>query len=530
MAEGWAVVSRKPASGGDDGWAVTSRKPQRKRTAGDEVTGFMANVNRGLGIGDEVAAGFSTAQGLLTGRHRFGADQPGNVVTNNLRMVRDAYQNELAGQRKHEDDFAAERPLTAALARGTGGALTLAAPAGPGAQAFATGGRAVNALRGATVAGLTGAAYAAADRGTLEERAGAAAQTARDPLTLTLGAVGGSLATPRARKAPPVKQGAPATVERLQQRRKDAYDDVEASGFRFTTDDINALANTIEAEVRTRGGPKGAKAFPDADAMVARLRALAAEPGGPTIPQLDLLRRDIYDVLVAPEGKEAFLGKIMRRNIDEMTQAVDAPFIQDARSANIRYEKASALADRVRSAELAAGRANSGENFGNALRQKVSPLIDPLHSAELGNLTPAEAAGLERVVMGDATQNALRTWSNRLRSPMWTGTATTPAALLGFASGGPGGGAAAAGITAAGMQVAGQVLRRAAEARTSQNVQAVLDLFEAGGEEAAAAVRLLTTDPAYAELRQQLANDLAVQAGVQGASAQGAARTYAAPR
>lgn len=489
---------------------VTADKPtpkKRKRSLVEDVTGAMANVNRGLAIGDELAAAGGVVTGLFTGRHKL------------TDPVVPAFKAELATQRGREDSFATDRPRVAALARGTGNALTMAAPVGPGAQAFATGGKAVNALRGATVAGLTGAGYAAVDRGTLGERVAAASKAATDPLTLTLGAAGGALAAPRAQKAPSPQKGAEATVERLKARRKDAYDDVEASGFRFTPENINDLADTIETEVRTRGGPKGAKAFPDADAMVARLRALAAEPDGPTIPQLDLLRRDIYDVLVAPEGKEAFLGKIMRGKIDDMTKALDAPFIQEARAANIRYEKAGAVADRVRSAELAAGRANSGENFGNALRQKISPLIDPLHSAEIGNLTPAEAAGLERVVIGDPTQNALRTWSNRLRSPMWTGTATTPAALLGFAGGGPGGGAAAAGLTAAGMQGVGQVLRRAAEARTSQNVQAVLDLIEAGGEVGATAIRLLATDPAYAELRQQLANDLAVQAGVQGASA-----------
>jgi hypothetical protein len=341
------------------------------------------------------------------------------------------------------------------------------------------------------------------------------------------------MATPRAQRAPITAkdaEGADDVVARLKTARKQAYDDVEATGFRFSSDDIKGLADRIETEIRARGGPKGAKAFPDADAMAARLRALADEPGGPTIPQLDLLRRDIYDVMVAPEGKEAFLGRAMRQSIDEMTKAKDAPFIQAAREANIRYEKAAAIADRVRSAQLAAGRANSGENFGNALRQKISPLVDPLHSAQIENLTAAEKAGIERVVMGDPTQNALRLWSNRLRSPMWTGTATTPAALLGFAAGGPAGGAGAAGLTAAGMQGVGQVLRRAAEARTARNVQAVLDIIARGGEEAAEATRLLVTDPVYAELQQQLANDLAVQAGVQGASAQGASRVYAEPR
>ena len=37
-----------------------SERATRKRNWQGEVTGFMANVNRGLGIGDEVVAGAKT--------------------------------------------------------------------------------------------------------------------------------------------------------------------------------------------------------------------------------------------------------------------------------------------------------------------------------------------------------------------------------------------------------------------------------------------------------------------------------------
>ena len=99
---------------------------------------------------------------------------------------------------------------------------------------------------------------------------------------------------------------------------------------------------------------------------------------------------------------------------------------------------------------------------------------------------------------------------------MWTGAATTPAALMGFAGGGPVGGGVVAGGVAAGMQAAGQTLRRAAEARTMQNVRAVMDLIEQGGEVAAEVTRQLN-NPQYSELRAQIANKLAGQSGVQSA-------------
>lgn len=186
--------------------------PKASKNLFDEVAGFGANFNRGGAVGDELAAGFGVATGLLTGRHRFGADKPGNVVANNLGMLRDAYKSELAGQRAREKDFDTDRPRAAALARGTGMAATAVVPGGQTTNLFASGSRAVNAVRGATAAGLTGAAYSAADAGTLQERAGAAARTARDPLTLGLGAAGGAVAPARART--PKRRVAPE-VERL---------------------------------------------------------------------------------------------------------------------------------------------------------------------------------------------------------------------------------------------------------------------------------------------------------------------------
>lgn len=176
---------------------------ERKRSVAENVTGFMANVNRGLGIGDELAAGAQTAVNVFAGRTpitEVGAD----------------FRRSMAQQRQVEDQFAAERPRTAALARGTGMAATAAVPVGNTANLFAQGSRAVNAARGATVAGLEGAAYAAADRGTAGERLAAASRTARDPLTLALGAGAGSLAT--ARRAPRPKPQARSNAQILAER------------------------------------------------------------------------------------------------------------------------------------------------------------------------------------------------------------------------------------------------------------------------------------------------------------------------
>ena len=195
-----------------------ARKPQ-KRTWVDNVAGLAANYNRGTGVLDELSAAGSVVEGLVTGRHRFGNDKSGNIFANNAAMLRDAYNNELAGVRNTEDSFSAAHPNVAALARGFGMASTVAIPTGGQANIFnqavriptTVAGRAVpavvagrqipqvavNAARGAGLAATQAGAYAAVDRGTIGERGAAAGRAMVDPATLALGAGGGALATRR---------------------------------------------------------------------------------------------------------------------------------------------------------------------------------------------------------------------------------------------------------------------------------------------------------------------------------------------
>jgi hypothetical protein len=153
----------------------------------DTISGLMANVNRGLGVGDELAAGANTIRDVVTGK-----SGPDLVQT---------YKDELAGQRNRESSFATAHPNAAALARGTGMAATAAIPAGNSANLLAQSPRLVNMARGAVTGGLTAAAYGAADAGSPAERLKAASEGATNPLALGLGAVGGGLGPAASRGA-----------------------------------------------------------------------------------------------------------------------------------------------------------------------------------------------------------------------------------------------------------------------------------------------------------------------------------------
>jgi hypothetical protein len=441
----------------------------------EAVTGFMANFNRGSGIGDELAAAGGVVTGLFTGRHK---------LTDN---AAEAYRRELGYQRGAEDQYATTNPNAAALARGTGMAATVAVPAGNTANLFNQGvrvaGRQVpqvlaNAARGSGIAATQAGIYAATDRGTLAERGEAMGRAMIDPLTLAFGAGGGALATQRRGKP----QAAPAypTVAELGQKKRDLYTQANASGFTFADNDIRGLAQRVTAEFQKRAGsgPEGKMALPISNTLRARLDEMA-NTGNVTLEQLDNLRADAYEMAVAQGGAESVIGRFLRSEIDQLMDGYNVPLIKEARQANTQWMKAREIANRQRSGELGAASANSGQNVVNAQRAKIRPTIDPLHSSEITNWTPDEAAAVERVVMGSPEGNKLRDRSNFLRNPIVGSGAAAVGAAMGIGGGPVGSATLGIGIPAF-MQFAGQHYRKRAEDVTRREIEELMRLIAEG--------------------------------------------------
>lgn len=458
------------------------------------IAGFMSKVNRGMGIGDELAAGAGALKDVVTGNSGWNVAQ--------------TYQDELAHQRALEDGYQAAHPHMAALATGTGNAALMAVPAGPGAEAFAGGNLMTNAARGATVSGLTAAGYGAADRGTVKQRLMTAAKNSRDPVTLGLGAVGGALATPRAAPADPTP-----TLETLAPQRDAAYQAVRDSGVKYTPEAFQGLTQDIAGALDEQGFNAGL--HPKTAAMMQRIGESDRGAGGmsPTLEQLDQLRQQIgRDVAASPDAGERRMGQIMRGKIDDFIANAGpdaitggdpqqgAAMIAKARDLNTRVAKLESLDQLDQAAADRAAASGSGGNVNNATRQNVIRFKN-----DTGNLTPDERAAAQKVIDGTMTGNALRQVGKL--SPAGNGlmTAGHIAMLL------PTHGASA------GVAVTGAVAKAASDAITARNVGALRDLIASGGQVAAEVTRQLA-DPAYANLRAQLANDLAVQGGVQGAA------------
>lgn len=291
---------------------------------------------------------------------------------------------------------------------------------------------------------------------------GDAAQAANEALINT--ALSG--ARPAGIKGVPLPK--PMDVAGLKAAKTAAYKVADASGYRFPSADVQAVADDVGAKIRDMGGPKAAELLKPSDAMHARLDALAKAPEGVSPTQLDSLRSDVYDLLVKPGGADAKIGGEIRKQIDGLFSASGNSDILAARDLNTRYMKAKEVTDRVDSAELAQETAGTGGNQ-NAIRQKLKPLIDPKSPQRIRNLTPDEVKAVRNVTKGTAMQNALR---------LLTAFDPTAGKLQAMLSAGMG--AASHGASLAMMPV-GMAAKAGEQAISAKSVQALLDLISQGG-------------------------------------------------
>lgn len=210
-------------------WAKANPPKSRKLSVGDHALGALANLNRSLVIGDELAGAFNTGANALMGKIPMGKN-PLEALSN----VKKDFDKSMKQQRGYEDAYMEKAPLAANFARGTGSAATMLVPAGKSVQALEMGSRLTNMGRSAVTAGLAGAGYAAADRGTVKERIEAASKAVRDPVTLALGAAAGAMA-PARRTAP--KQKISPDVVTLREKGVDLTPGQASGGFGKAVED-----------------------------------------------------------------------------------------------------------------------------------------------------------------------------------------------------------------------------------------------------------------------------------------------------
>lgn len=497
----------------------------------DDLTGGIATLLRGTGVGDElnaaIAAPFNATASALAG--------------NGFDLVGGFNQN-LAAQRQAEAGFEAAHPHIAALAKGTGLIAPLAASlltggeTTPGvlAQSAQSAGAAPGLLnsitdmftpstapgsflgnlgRGMVRAGLGAAGYAAADAGTVQQRIQAAANAVHDPVNLALGALGGA-ASPIAAKVTSVGGNTldriGGTVQALQTLKNKAYQAVDDMGAHFTPDAVKSLLTAMNDDLSHTSYDPDAPSFGPVKAAMNYAQKKLGTGLPVSMGDLDQLRQEIGDLTFDPNGGAASrLGQLLKGNIDEFVgsagphnmapQAIPGlgpispvdPYelrvkLAVARDMNTRFKKAEAINEAAQVADLRTGATYAGNNIDNATRQQILPLINPKSSQQITNLTPDEQAAAKQVIKPGWLADTARS-IGRYAPHGLTGATEAMGLLTALASGHYN----TAGTIAAGMGGA-KLAHEAANANTRANVGRLMTLVAHGGSnEAVAAAQQL---------------------------------------
>lgn len=312
----------------------------------------------------------------------------------------------------------------------------------------------------------------------------------------SLGAAGltrGAGEVAKAAKPKSVSQSAPKavpTLEELKTARTAAYKAVDQSGVRYTPDAFKTLAADIRTDLTKAN--IDVDLHPAASKMLANIEKRAAAGESPTLTELDQLRQVVgRDVAGKPDKAEKFMGRRMVDQIDRFVDATGpghvtggagpeaAATLRQARDLHTRVSKLEAVDTAVKKAKKQAGKASSGGNKENALRQQIDRVAEKTR-----NLTPEERTAFDTAVMGTPTQNVLRQVGKL--SPQGNGLMMFGQIAALPVTGGASAGLAAAG---AGAKIAAEVIGR-------RNVDQIVKVIARGGEGSAETQRLLAQQAA----------------------------------
>lgn len=288
-------------------------------------------------------------------------------------------------------------------------------------------------------AGMSGASTAIETRGD-------PAATVRDAATGAVTGYGLTRATGAVRQA----RAAPATNDELRTAAQNAYARADAAGVVFTPASMQRLGGTIVNDLASFGYHPNLQ--PRVAVVLGEIDRLSQ--GNTTLQGVDILRRMADNLRSSQERSERALGRAIIGHIDDLVtnpQRGDvltgnaregASALLEARHAWRRLSKADAIDDAVARARRQSERTGSNGNIDNAMRQKISAILDNPNRAR--GFTAEERAAMERIVRGGRGQDALRLIGklspsgNGLMMALQSGAAgasggmTLPAAAVGF--------------------------------------------------------------------------------------------------
>lgn len=270
------------------------------------------------------------------------------------------------------------------------------------------------------------------------------------------------------------------TADQLKQTGSAAYQRAKDAGVIFKPEALDRLRQTIYTDMAEFGfhpanQPGAAVAYNELERLaqggnvslegMESLRRMASNGFNPQNPSNnELLRRisERIDEFTASAGPDDLLAG----NAQAATNA-----LAEGRDYWSRFRKLEKVQELIDRAERRAGSTGSGGNVENATRQELRRILD--NKKMMRGFTPDEVEAIRTAVLGTGTQNALRL-AGKL-SPQGNGLM----AALGL------GGAATMPQVAIPAMLLGVGAKKASEAMTRSNTEAVKSLVAAGGNKAA---------------------------------------------
>lgn len=233
-----------------------------------------------------------------------------------------------------------------------------------------------------------------------------------------------TLASPTSPKvaASLLKPGAAPAAEDLLKAGAEGYNKARELGIDIKSSGVKSMSDTIQADLQQAGinGKLAPKTF-------SILEEVSNPPEGAvsTISNLETIRRTLGNAAKdftnptekmaaskAIEHLDDYLANVPARDVLAGDAAQASKVLGEARGNYAAAKRSEKITDAFDAADLQAASANSGQNIGNATRQRIKGILG---SDKLSRgYSPEELAQMERLVRGTATGNATRTIGNLL--------------------------------------------------------------------------------------------------------------------
>ena len=282
--------------------------------------------------------------------------------------------------------------------------------------------------------------------------------------------------------------------EALQAQADAAYKAADDAGVVIKPEAVQRTLDRLKAELAEAG--YDVDLHPGAKVGLKRLQELADSGNPVTLKGVEIVRRVARDA-ASPLNKSdvKFSGKVVK-NIDRMLNDISPDDVlmgnaqagigalNTARGLWGRVSKSELIDEALQKAERQAKNSGSGGNIDNAIRQRISALLNS--KSKMRGFTAEEKAAMQRIVDGRGSIHSNLRWIGKM-SPQGNGLMAMLSAL--------GGGAALAGAMsplAMALPAAGAIAKPISNAMTKGNAAQLSSLVRSGGK------RMVTRPPSGA--------------------------------